>query len=150
MVPPLGVWWYLATLAGAFVWLVGSPLSELLSLSELAAAAIPVGTVCAAWIIYLVACAFGSLGPLTLLAGNTLMVVMVAERYPSFRARLPRLVAALRGVSGERLDAGIAWGITAALAVPIWSLYSSRMLPVGACLYTGLPGGVRRGLTRPP
>ena len=134
MVPMLGVWWYLSTLVGAFIWLVGSPLSEHLGLSELAAAAVPVGTIGSAWVIYLVACALGSLGPLTLLTGNVVLFLIVAERFPSFRVKLARLAASLWGLSGDRLDAGLAWGAVIALAGPLWTLYSSRMLPMGMFL----------------
>jgi hypothetical protein len=41
----LSLLWYGATVTGAFIWLLGSPLHPYLSVGELAAAAIPVGTI---------------------------------------------------------------------------------------------------------
>ena len=129
---PLGVWWYVSTLIAGLIWLIGSPLSDQLSLSELVATSIPVGTIASAWILYIAACAWGAISPFALISGNVCILLFVAERLPSFRAKLPRLLASFWSISGERLDAAIAWGVTAVLVYPFWSLYSSRMLPVGA------------------
>lgn len=51
----LGVLWFFGTVAGGFIYLVGSPLAHVLSVAELAAAAVPVGAIFSAWAVYLVA-----------------------------------------------------------------------------------------------
>ena len=59
---PLGVVWFLGCVLGGFIYLVGSPLASVLSLGELAAAAVPVGTIAAAWVAFIVASLFSNLG----------------------------------------------------------------------------------------
>ena len=59
---PDGVLWVIGCVVGGFIYLVSSPLASSLSVGELAAAAVPVGTITAAWIVYIVACLFSSLG----------------------------------------------------------------------------------------
>lgn len=56
-----GLLWFWGCVAGGFIYLVASPISSLLSIGELIAAAVPVGTIAAAWIVYLVACIYSSL-----------------------------------------------------------------------------------------
>lgn len=51
----LGVLWFLATVAGAFMYLMASPLASVLNVAELAAAAVPVGAIFAAWVVYAIA-----------------------------------------------------------------------------------------------
>ncbi len=51
----LGLVWFLGTVCGAFMYLMGSPLASVLNVAELAAAAVPVGAIFAAWVVYLVA-----------------------------------------------------------------------------------------------
>ena len=58
---PNGVLWFVGCAAGGFIYLVGSPLANALSVGELAAAAVPVGTIASAWVVYVVACLFSSL-----------------------------------------------------------------------------------------
>lgn len=50
---------------------------------------------------------------------------VVIERLPTF-VREWRRRASLRS---ELLDAAGAWGVTAALAYPLWQLYTTRMIP---------------------
>jgi hypothetical protein len=126
----LGVAWLFLTFAYAFVWLCGSPLGTQLTLSELLAASIPVGAIFSAWIFYLVACALSSLGPITIIISNVILFAIVVERLPRFRSNFPRVITAFRASQGDRLDAALAWGCAAALAIPFWPLFSSRMLPV--------------------
>lgn len=57
----LGVLWFLATVCGGFIYLMGSPLAHVLNVAELAAAAVPVGTIFSAWVVYLVASLTSSL-----------------------------------------------------------------------------------------
>ncbi len=57
----LGLLWYFATLVAAFVYLVGSPLSKLLSPTELLWASVPLGTIAGAWITYFVASLISSI-----------------------------------------------------------------------------------------
>ena len=56
-----GVLWFFGTVAGAFMYLLGTPLAHVLSLAELAALAVPVGAIGAAWVVYLVASLSSSL-----------------------------------------------------------------------------------------
>ena len=56
-----GVGWWLLTLLCAFVVLTART-SPYLSLTEIALATIPVGTIAAAWITYLVSCLLNELG----------------------------------------------------------------------------------------
>jgi hypothetical protein len=58
---PTGVLWFWGSVVGGFIYLVGSPLAGALSVGELAAAAVPVGTITAAWVVYLIACITSSL-----------------------------------------------------------------------------------------
>lgn len=54
--------WYASCLLGAFVWLLGSPsLSANLSIGELVAGAICIGTIAPAYITYLVGCCLSML-----------------------------------------------------------------------------------------
>lgn len=50
-----GVLWFLGTVCGAFMCLVGSPMACVMSVAELAAASVPVGAIVSAWAVYLVA-----------------------------------------------------------------------------------------------
>ena len=63
---PLGVLWFFATTAGGFIYLVASPVGTTLSLVELAAGAVPVGTLAAAWSVYIIA---GRVSSLACVAG---------------------------------------------------------------------------------
>jgi hypothetical protein len=126
----LGVLWLFTTFGYGFVWLCGSPLGSLLSLSELAAASIPFGAIFSAWIVYLVACALSSIGPISIIAANLVLLVIVAERLPSFAFNFSRALATFRASRGDKVDAAFAWGCSALLALPFWPLFSSRMLPV--------------------
>ena len=58
----VGLLWYFATLVGAYIYLLGSPLATVLSPIEAIFAAIPVGTIVAPWVVYLVAALLSSLG----------------------------------------------------------------------------------------
>lgn len=58
----LGLVWYFSTLVAAFVYLMGSPLAKLMSFTELVVAAIPLGTIAGAWIVYFVASLISNLG----------------------------------------------------------------------------------------
>jgi hypothetical protein len=57
----LGIIWYFGTIVAAFIWLLGSPLYPRLTVGELVAASIPVGTIGAAWIAFLIACLLSAL-----------------------------------------------------------------------------------------
>lgn len=58
----LGLLWYFATLAAAFVYLMASPLSKLMSFTEIVVASIPLGTIAGAWVVYFVASLISNLG----------------------------------------------------------------------------------------
>lgn len=58
----LGLLWYAATLVAAYIYLLGSTLGKLLSPTEAIFAAIPVGTICGAWVIYFIASLVSVLG----------------------------------------------------------------------------------------
>ena len=58
----LGVLWYAGTIAAAYMYLLGSGIAHALSPVETAIAAIPVGTIVAPWIVYIVASLISNLG----------------------------------------------------------------------------------------
>ena len=66
----IGLLWYFATLLGAYIYILGSPLATVLSPIEAAFAAIPLGTIAAPWIVYIVAALMSNLGFVILLCGN--------------------------------------------------------------------------------
>ena len=111
--------------ACAFVVLV-SRLGAHLTLVELAAGAFPVGAICAAWAVYLVACLTSAVGPHTLFGSSALLAYAAYEHFGGFRRRLPALVRAAFAAPLDSALAAACVGAAAALLVP---LYSSRFIP---------------------
>lgn len=57
----LGLVWYIGCLAGGFVWLGGSSIAAQLSMGELIAGSLVIGTIAPAYITYLIACCLSML-----------------------------------------------------------------------------------------
>ena len=64
----LGVLWYFGTIAAAYMYLLGSGIAHALTPIETAAAAVPVGTIVAPWIVYIIASLISNLGYVLLAA----------------------------------------------------------------------------------
>jgi hypothetical protein len=58
----LGLLWYFATVFAAYVYILGSRLGSLISPTEAVFAAVPLGTIGGAWIVYFVASLISNLG----------------------------------------------------------------------------------------
>lgn len=130
----LGVTWYIGTILAAFMWLMGSPLygepgkPKRMSVAEIAAASIPVGTIFSAWIVYLVACCLSAIEYQTLIMANMIILYLVVERFPAFWRNWKELVH--KGLDkSEYRD--LAWVsiIVGGLGFLFWPLYSSHMIP---------------------
>ena len=123
----LGLAWYLGSLVAAFVWLLDSTLAPKLTLAELAFAAIPVGTIGGAWLVFLVACALSQLTPLTLGISSIFAAVVLAGASMRLPANMRAAVGRWRGRA--RGDSAVAVAVAAAVSYVMWPLYSSRMIP---------------------
>lgn len=58
----IGLLWYFSTIVAAYVYLLGSRLGSLMTPTEAVFAAIPVGTIGGAWVVYFVASLISNLG----------------------------------------------------------------------------------------
>jgi hypothetical protein len=58
----IGLLWYFSTIVAAYVYLLGSRLGNLITPTEAVFAAIPVGTIGGAWVVYFVASLISNLG----------------------------------------------------------------------------------------
>jgi hypothetical protein len=127
------VLWYGATVGSAFVWLLGSAWGPRMSIGELLAAAITVGTVGGAWAVYLTACASGNLWAETIYVATALMLLAAYLRardcLRGWRGMLAQWQSRGAGRVVTPLDDVLAWAVTLALGVPVAATYWHRMLP---------------------
>jgi len=119
---------YATTIAAAFTHLGASALSSRLSPLELLTAAVAVGTVAGGWLVLLIAMLVGRLSLFTIVLSFVLLLAAMFARYGAYRRAWGALRAKRSLVDG---DDAVALILAAAIALPLWSLYSSRMIPEG-------------------
>lgn len=155
--------WYVSTILCSFVYLAGSPLGSRLSLGELVAGSVPVGTICGAWAVYLASCLLGRLTLSSIALGTASMVLAAALNRRRFLREWGHFSAAMPSWGKWRIPLPLTspdWvclAMSLAMGYVLWPLYSSRMIPEahgnimsGGSCYGDLPihmqvRGVARG-----
>jgi hypothetical protein len=77
----IGVLWYIATLVGAFFWILGTPLGLVLSLGEMVVSAIPVGTIVGGYITFIVSACTSELSPRSLTIASVCFCIFISTTW---------------------------------------------------------------------